>query len=122
MTATARLISSLSILDADDLLVEEALIPEWPDPETGEPGVMRLQQMDAERSALFTAAINLSGEDGMFIILVFCAVDTDNHLIFSMDDVPKLRKKNFRVLSRLQDICLRINKMRGEDETARKNS
>lgn len=115
------LLTAAAVLDAADLIVEEVEVPEWPNPGTTEPGIIRLKQMDAERSAAFTKEVNEHGDDGMFIILAFSAVDEQDNLIFTIDDIARLRKKNFRVLSRLQDICLRINKMRPADETNRKN-
>jgi hypothetical protein len=104
------LLNAAQVFDAPDLKEETVEIPEWPNPD-GTPGQLRLREMDAATTALMTAAMSGRADDGVSIILIFTAVDTENNLIFTMEDLVRLRKKNFRVLDRLQRICLRLNGM-----------
>jgi hypothetical protein len=114
------LLSATSVLDAPDLKEEIVEIPEWP--ADGAPGKLRLLEMDAERTQLFTTAMETHGVDGMSVILIFCAVNEDGALLFTMDDLARMRKKNFRVLDRLQRICLRLNGMGAEGRAILKNA
>lgn len=118
--ANKTYLSAASILAAEDLIVHEEEVPEWPDPATGLPGIVRLMQMSAEESFNFTQKVEQDGNNGMFIMLRYSAVDADGTLLFTDEDIVKLRKKSMKVLNRLQQICLSMNGMRGEDEVTLK--
>lgn len=109
-----KLLTKDAILGADDLRTVDEPVPEWPD-ETGAAGIVRFRQMSAEESMKITnLMIGEVGKDGMFIMLVASAIDDAGNPLFTMEDVPALRKKNFKVLDRLQRVALRLNSMLGE--------
>lgn len=102
-------LSASNVFDAPDLKIHEEPVSEWPDTE-GKPGLMIFRQMDAEQSKQFADDMNGPlGEDGMFLILIRSAINREGEYIFTIEDLPKLRKKNIRVLNRLQRICLSLN-------------
>lgn len=108
---TQPLLSASNILDAPDLAEEYVPVPEWPDPVTKEPGVIRLMQLNAEDSMALTREMSdIKNEDlGMFIVLVRCARDADGLPIFTDEDIIKLKKKSMKVLNRLQLKALQLN-------------
>jgi len=112
---TQTLLSAASILDAEDLSEETVDVPEWG-------GAVRLCQMTAEETREFTKHMStIQGEeDGMFLMLVYSARDVERKMIFTVEDVARLRKKNINVLNRLQRIALRLNKMGDAGEAALK--
>ena len=85
---------------------------------------MIFRQMDAEQSKKFADEMNGPlGEDGMFLVLIRSAIDHEGDYIFAAPDAPpevvmeaiqKLRKKNIRVLNRLQRVCLSLNGLGAE--------
>jgi len=108
----SRVLSANDIFDNDrDLEIIEEPVPEWS--KDGEPGVVRLRQMNAEDSTAFTEEMDKpeNSREGMFIILVWCAVDAENKPLFTHEDIARLKKKNMRVLNRLQMAALRLNAM-----------
>lgn len=113
------MLSRQNILGARDLKRVEELVPEWPD-ETGAPGTVTLSELSAEGAVKMLAEIAKTPEDGMFIVLVCCAIDEDGNQIFTMEDVPALRGKNIRVLNRLQISALTVNGMTVEARAALK--
>lgn len=118
-----HLVSASNIFEADDLDILDVAVPEWKTPE-GEPGILTLQEMAADRSVLFSHMMSdpANSADGMFIILIFSAVHPETkELLFTPDDIPALRKKNLDVLNRLQRICLRLNGMGPEARAELKN-
>jgi len=109
----SQILSANDIFDNDlDLEVIEELVPEWKGKD-GEPGIVRLRQMNAEDSTAFTEEMEKpeNKQEGMFIILVWSAVDAENKPLFTHEDIARLKKKNMRVLNRLQMAALRLNSM-----------
>lgn len=107
----SEVLSAADILGARDLAVVEELVPEWPGKD-GEPGMVRLRQLPAEDVMLLTAELDKAKGDGMYVILVYCAVAADGaSAVFTMADVPALKRKSFAVLDRLQRAALRVNGM-----------
>jgi hypothetical protein len=116
-----KILSATAILEAKDLDVVREEVPEWKDDE-GNPGVVVLHELDAKESielARETDTVD-KANDGMFLMLVYCAKDEDGNRLFTLADIPALRKKSFRVLNRLQHIALRLNKMEPNSEVTLK--
>jgi hypothetical protein len=113
--------SKSSIFLASDLKIHEEPVPEWPDAD-GNPTIMRLKQMDVDTNIRMTKELEVPGcqDDGILIILILSAVDENDNPMFTMNDKPALRKKSMKVLNRLQNICLKMNRMRDEDKEALK--
>lgn len=116
------LLSAASILAALDLKEQTVAVPEWPNPD-GTPGHVRLMEMGSDRSILFTNMLDAAPpEDGMFLIVTFSVVDDAGELVFKPEDIPALRKKNIKVLDRLQRICLDLNGMSAAKKEEAKNA
>jgi len=116
------LLTAVDILGSEDLVSEEVEVPEWPDSK-GQPGRIRLRQLNAEESMRLTEEMLLKENEkaGMFIMLVRCAVNEDGSRVFTEEDIPALKKKSFRVLERLQRVALRLQSMDKQSEVALKN-
>ncbi len=115
MTQTS-LLSAASILAAEDIKFEVVEVPEWG-------GSVYLQQMNAEETRAFSKLMQttVNEENGMFLMLIHSArTGKDGELVFTIEQLPELRKKNFDVLLRLQRIALRLNKMGAEGQEALK--
>lgn len=128
-------LSGDEILDSLDLEFHDETVPEWKK-KSGEPGVVRLVQLPASEEMEMNDLMTKPGnrDDGMFIILIFCAHDPESgDRLFPFDGdtaaeraekimvhVVKLRKKSMRVLNRLQRIALRLNAMDKPSEVALK--
>jgi hypothetical protein len=94
-----------------DLAWEDVDVPEWPDA-NGEPGMVRMFEMNAGESVRFTQLT--AGEkalDALYIVIVLTARSVEGEPLFTLDDLDLLRSKNMRVLMRLQLAALRVNKM-----------
>jgi hypothetical protein len=99
--ATAKILTAEDILNADDVEYKKVLVPEWG-------GAIRLKIMSAADAIRFNRMPNR--DEAIVQILAFCACDEDGKLLFtSAKQVEKLREKNIKVFSRLQDACLELN-------------
>ncbi len=112
------LLTAASILAAADLAEETVEIPEWPN-EDGTPGKLRLLQMTAAENIQWTKDMRDEDpgkggpelENGMFLMLVYCAVDAEGKKLFALGDIVALSQKNFHVIDRLQRVGMKLNKM-----------
>ena len=110
------LLSAASILAASDLVEETVEVPEWPN-EDGTPGRIRFLQMTADENIQWTkdmadeAIGGPAGENGMFLMVVYSAVDADGKRLFTLEDIIRLRAKSFHVIHRLQQVAMRLNQM-----------
>jgi hypothetical protein len=89
-------------------------VPEWQ--EDGEELIptIRLRQLTGSEAVKMTKEMDQHGDDGMYIILVYCAIDENGHRLLTMEDVPALKDKSFAAMNRLQHVCLRLNGMGGD--------
>jgi len=119
------LLSADQINAADDLAYVDESVPEWKDAE-GKPGVVRLRQMPANDGMELSAEMDIQANvrDGMYVILVYCAVDENNNRLYPtpprtdptyndimQGHITKLKRKSMFVLNRLQKTCLKLNGM-----------
>jgi len=100
------LLSADAIRSAVDLKHEIVPVPEWG-------GDVRIQQLGAAEMTEFTQSLHtVEGEkEGMYVMLIYCLRDAEGNRLFSMDDLPILRNKNFSVMNRLQSLALTLNQM-----------
>lgn len=101
-------LSASQILKAEDLKTHDELVPEWPN-EDGSPGLVHLVEMGALESIDMSKQMAAHPGDGMFIILINTIRNLDGSKVFTVEDIPALKLKNFKVLDRLQRIALRLN-------------
>lgn len=115
----SEVLSRQQIFDAPDLAVEDVPVPEWPGAD-GEPGIVRLRQMNAGETIAMTDEMDKPENKslGLFIILVHTAVDAGGALLFTSADVEALKKKNFGVLDRLQRRALAVNSGKADPKKA----
>jgi hypothetical protein len=119
------LLSAGQIEDAADLDYIDEPVPEWKGAE-GEPGIVRLLQLDAGTGLDLSAEMDdpKNTRIGMFLIIIYCAVDANNVRLWPtpprtdptyndiiQSHIAKLKKKSMKVLNRLQRSCLKLNGM-----------
>lgn len=104
----SKLLSAAEILAADDLKSVDESVPEWG-------GIVRLRALSAGEVLSMTRELETKKDEGMFEILVRCAVDDNGAPVFTPDQIPELKKKSMQVLDRLQKVALRLNSMRPQD-------
>lgn len=104
----SKVLSASDVFAAEDLASDLFPVPEWG-------GEILLKQMNAFTTTEMTKAVEANRELGMYVIIVFTAKNEDGSPMFTMDDVEKLKLKNFNLLNRLQRACLQLNS-RGRDE------
>jgi hypothetical protein len=115
------LLSRMQILEVNDLKTIDVDVPEWPNAD-GTPGMVRFRQLSAEEAMRLTDEMKSHDDnDGMYVMLARTMCDENGNAVFTLEDVPALRKKSMRVLMRLQDEALRINNMLGKETTNLKN-
>ena len=113
---TQTLLSADRIRKAQDRAFEDVLVPEWPN-EDGTPGVVRIQELSASASLRMHDMVQAAPEDGLYLMLVFSATNTEGQNIFDISteetikaEVDVLRGKNIHVLNRLQTFALKLNR------------
>lgn len=105
-------LSKAAILAADDLPVGQVVCPEWPDPATGAPGVVRLRSWTAADRDAFALSL---GDDKQGLgslrarAIALSAIDDEGNLLFSEADVEAIGKKNALVVARIFAEIERLN-------------
>lgn len=117
------MLSRENILGATDLKFEDVTVEEWKDTD-GAAGVVRMTELGADQALKFTEMMSAAEnqKEGMYLIVVACAHDTDGNKFFTEEDVAVLKTKNLRVLNRLQRAGLRVNNMLPEAGVALKKA
>lgn len=105
------------ILAANDIEVEEVVVPEW----KGSVYVKELSLRD--RIEIENAAKGKTGDADVFYrTLIKCICDSEGHLLFDEKDIERLGAKNNKVLHKLFKKCITFNKIDAEAvEQASKN-
>jgi hypothetical protein len=93
-----------AILDSEDLEIRETPVPEWKT-------TLWLHQLGSDKCIELTDMLARPQfkDDGIFLTLIYCAHNEHGERVFTMDHLPRLKKKSFKVLNRLQNICLSLN-------------
>lgn len=105
------LLSAACILEVEDLAHEDVQVKEWG-------GVVRIRQLDAEGLSNLTAEMEKpeNAKQGIFIMLIATATDLEGNPLFKGEDLEKLKRKNPRVMNRLQRVAIRLNQIGEESE------
>lgn len=120
MTAETQSLSATDILeqsDTDPLRVE---IPEWRKKGSDKPGVLWLRVLPADEAIAMQDLVlkdEASKKEGMFRMVIACAIDEQGNRLFTEAALEPLKKKAFKVLNRLQVLALRHNLMMPGQET-----
>lgn len=101
------------ILAADDLPREIVPVPEWG-------GDVIVQGLSAEQSETLIKSTRDDNEGFALKLLALSLVNESGEPLFALDTVAALKKKNSGILTRLVQICTRLNQF-DRAETA-KNS
>lgn len=111
------LLNKSQILEADDLPTIEVEVPEWG-------GSVRLKALRLADLISFQAArSNASNAEATAFLVSQSIVDEAGERVFEQGDVPALTRKNAKVIDRLADAALALNKMGAKhDEDRAKNS
>lgn len=109
------------IFSCDDSSPLEVTVKEWR--KNGKIAKFWLRQLPADEAILFENTVKDRGTDGMYLILIACAVDAPEHgkQIFTPEAIERLKKRNIRVLDRLQRLALHHIGMGPDPDAARKN-
>lgn len=121
---TQTLLTADRIRKVRDLAFEDVPVPEWPN-EDGSPGTVRIQEMSAVDSLNMHDLVQAHPDDGIYLMLVYSAVDNDGAHLFDvstpekvMEEVATLRGKNIHVLNTLQRVALKLNRRKIADPNA----
>jgi uncharacterized membrane protein YkvI len=128
---TQPLLSAAAMIAAADLTQEIVEVPEWG-------GNVLLVQLSAVETAMFTRAMHIvEDNEGMYVMVMFCARNEDKSFAFdffgvneqgkTIIDVEKfraiieqLKSKSMPVLTRLQRVAMRLNGLSAEAKAALK--
>lgn len=101
---TTPVLSAENILQAQDLRIRSAHVPEWG-------GHVLLRELDVAGRQIFSGAI-AEGKDGLdltVIVVALSLVGEDGALLLSEEDWPRLREKNPQILEKLARLTLEIS-------------
>jgi len=110
-------LSKGDVLEAKDLPLEEVYLKEWN-------GVIYIKPITLEDRIKWEGSVkpedpSLSG----LTLLIYSACDVNGNLIFTEEDIPKLKKKNATAVVKLLKVARRVSKLREKDiEDEIKNS
>lgn len=107
-------LSAAEILGADDLKLVEIRVPEWG-------GSILVKPLTAAEALDFFEGSKNDKNDSMVRLVAMSVVDQNGTALFSTNDLPKLRKKGLKAITRLQDELLRLNGLK-EDRATVKNA
>ena len=100
----------LRTLGRDDILKSEDIeyryvdVPEWG-------GRLRIRSMTAAQAAEFSEQQEkgLKNNEAAVVLIRMSAVDESDELLFTNEDIKRLRKKSLRPIVRIQDAALELN-------------
>lgn len=104
------LLSAKEILDVADFQEVTVDIPEWR-------GSVRLRSLTAADAAKYVDSVRNNAQDSAIMLFALSCVDERGQRIFTYDDLPALREKQFRVILRLQNRLLELNGLRDSAKT-----
>lgn len=106
-------LSTDDILEGDDLIALKVIVPEWRKKGSTEPGVVWIRQMPCDAGLEFQDAMQIEAnkQEGMYLIVIATVVDAEinGKPLFTAEHIEKLKKKNLKVLDRLQKIAMTHN-------------
>lgn len=114
MAAETQSLTADDILDQSDSQPLRVEIPEWRKKGSDKPGVLWLRVLPADEAIILQNEVlkdEATKKDGMYRMVVACAINEEGQQIFTEASVPALKKKSFKVLNRLQVLALRHNLM-----------
>lgn len=91
------------ILSSDDRPILEVAVPEW-----GQRKV-RIRALSADQ--VIKLADLPSKSDALLFIVAASVVDKSGNLLFSSNDIERLKTKSVAALGRIQDAALKLNNM-----------
>lgn len=110
------LLSRNQIVEADDVEYETVACPEWG-------GEVRLRSIRGTQRDAYEASlvVEKSGSRSMNLrnarakLVILCAIDETDALLFSAEDLNALGRKNAKPLDRLFDACKRLAGLSDDD-------
>ena len=99
-----NLATKAEILGIDDLPTEDIYIPEWD-------LTVRVRAMDALTWVQAVTMINRLPEGQTRSVMVaYGVVDENGELLFELEDIQALARKNFQPIKRISDAVYRLNR------------
>lgn len=113
-----KILSASDILDSDDIQIIDVPIDEWK-------GTVRLRQLNAEQAHRFARAIRdpdpEKQAEATILIITLSAIDEEGNLIFTKEDVEKIKRKSGAAVIRLQQAIIKLNELLGAHREEAKN-
>jgi hypothetical protein len=109
-----KYLSAEDIFGAEDIKTVEVEVPEWG-------GIVRLRMMSGEEAAQFSRMVEKDKGNANLKVLAMCAVNEAGDLLFTEEDVERLKKKSLAAIARLAKEAMRINGVSPGDAAEAKN-
>jgi hypothetical protein len=103
--ASKKRLSAADILGANDVHTVDVEVPEWG-------GFITLRTLTAGEAILVSERLKSGQRDAAIQVLAMCAVDSEGNLLFTEEDVIRLRSKSLKAVMRVQDAALKLNGMK----------
>lgn len=94
------------ILEAQDLARQVIPVAKWG-------GDVIVQEMTAAQRLEFEQLVSDDETQARVLLVAFSAVDEQGKLLFSVDDVKALGEKNFKIIRKLSDAAMLLNRFGG---------
>lgn len=124
MAAETQSLNAADILEQSDTEPLRVEIPEWRKKGSDKPGVLWLRVLPSDEAIALQDEVlkdDKAKRDGMYRMVIACAIDESGAQIFTDASLEPLRKKSFKVLNRLQVLALKHNMMHpGQDVELKK--
>lgn len=111
MTEQKKALSASDILKAQDHAIEPVDCPEWG-------GTVYVREMSEKAYMEWIEESREGGSKASSGLLRRTMCDEGGTLLFSADDVEKLREKSLKPLNRVADAALKVNGLKIKDEEA----
>lgn len=119
MSDVETALTAEDIFEIDDTKPQRYEVPEWQ--KGGKPGVLWIRALPASRHLDMRKRVSAVPDDGMFLMVIAACCNEQGRPIFTMEDIEKLKEKNFNILDRLQRKALYINGMGPDPDLKLKN-
>lgn len=102
------ILSREAILGAQDLQRITVAVPEWD-------GEVILQEMTLARRVQFERELKDNDDWLRCLAVAYSAIDEQGELLFSVEDVQELGKKNFKPIIKLSNAAFKLNSTREQE-------
>lgn len=97
------------ILGTPDLKKELVEVPEWPDA-----GPLYVREMSGKERLAFETTLQAGDANAVTMAVAFTICDEAGNLIFGAEDAPAIAEKNAKVIRRIYDAAIALNRVEKE--------